>query len=341
MTSELGEDEIPRFELEPNRNQLQVEFFGLGAAAGDVLRYQYRLEGADKDWSALTEQRNVNYASLSSGRYRFVVRAVAGDGAFSQKPATVEFTILRPVWQRWWFLALASLVCAAGAYWLYRARLGRLLALERVRTRIATDLHDDIGSNLSQIAILSEVLLRGAGRDEGAMAKRLSLISTTANESVEAMSDIVWAINPKGDSFQNLIRRMRRFASDAFTAASIDFDFRAPDVDRHVGMDADLRREVFLFFKEAVNNVIRHSQCTRAEIEARLEADDLILRVHDNGKGFDTTQHADGQGLMSMRQRARNLAGTFEMTSAPDSGTRITLRARLSRRARSRAALHT
>jgi signal transduction histidine kinase len=341
LTSELGEGEIPRFELEPNRNQLQIEFFGLGAAAGDELRYQYWLEGADKNWNAPTEQRNVNYASLSPGRYRFVVRAVAGDGAVSQKPATVEFTILRPVWQRWWFLALAALVVAAGAYWIYRTRVARLLALERVRTRIATDLHDDLGSNLSQIAILSDVLLRGVGRDDRAMAKLLSLISTTANESVEAMSDIVWAINPKADSFQNLIWRMRRFASDAFTATSIEFEFRAPDVDRHVAMGADVRREVFLFFKEAVNNVIRHSQCTRAEIEARLDGDDLLLRIYDNGKGFDTTQDSDGHGLVNIRQRARNLAGTLEMTSAHGSGTSITLRAPLSCRARSRAPLHT
>ena len=134
---------------------------------------------------------------------------------------------------------------------------------------------------------------------------------------------------------------MRRFASDAFTTTSIDFEFRAPDVDRHVAMGADLRREVFLFFKEAVNNVIRHSQCTRAEIEARLDGDDLFLRVSDNGQGFDTAQDTDGNGLVSIRQRARNLAGTLEMTSAPGTGTSITLRAPLSRRARSRAALHT
>ena len=179
------------------------------------------------------------------------------------------------MWQRWWFLTLAALVIAAGAHWLYRTRVARLLALERVRTRIATDLHDDLGSNLSQIAILSEVLHLGVGREDRATAKLLSLITTTANESVESMSDIVWAINPKGDSLQNLIRRMRQFASDGFTARNIDFEFRAPEVDRDVEMGADFRREVYLLFKEAVNNVIRHSKCTRAEIETQLEGDDL------------------------------------------------------------------
>jgi signal transduction histidine kinase/ligand-binding sensor domain-containing protein len=331
MTFDLGEGEIPRFELEPNRNQLQIEFFGLTTPAGEQLRYQYWLEGADASWNALTAQRNVNYASLAPGRYRFVVRAVADDGALSQKPATVAFTILRPVWQRWWFLTLAALVLSAGAVWVYRTRVHRLLALERVRTRIATDLHDDLGSNLSQIAILSELLLRSAGKEDRAMAKLLSLISATANESVEAMSDIVWAINPKGDSLQNLIRRMRRFASDGFTAVSIDFEFRAPDVDRHVVMGADVRREVFLLFKEAVNNVIRHSKCTRAEIEVHVNGDDLLLRVSDNGEGFDTTQDTDGHGLVSIGERARNLCGTLEMKSAAGHGTTISLRAPLSR----------
>ena len=334
MTSDLGEGEIPRFELEPHQNQLQIEFFGLDPGAGEEIRYQYWLEGADKNWNALTEQRSVNYASLSPGRYRFVVRAVAGDGAFSPTPATVEFTILRPVWQRGWFLTLAALVMASAAHWLYRTRVAHLLALERVRTRIATDLHDDLGSNLSQIAILSELLHRGLGRHDDVTAKLLSLITTTANESVESMGDIVWAINPKGDSLQNLIRRMRQFASDGFTARNIDFEFRSPEVDRHVDMDADFRREVYLLFKEAVNNVIRHSKCTRAEIEVHLDGGDLLLRVSDNGQGFDTTQDADGQGLVSMRQRARNLAGTLELTSAPGNGTTIVLRAPLSRRAR-------
>jgi signal transduction histidine kinase len=238
------------------------------------------------------------------------------------------------VWQRWWFLMLAALALAASAHWLYRTRVARLLALERVRTRIATDLHDDLGANLSQIAILSEVLLLGVGKEDRAMAKMLSLITTTANESVESMSDIVWAINPKADSLQNLIQRMRRFASDGFTARNIEFEFRAPELNRGVKMGADLRREIFLLFKEAVNNVLRHSKCTRAEIEAHLDGDDLCLRVSDNGQGFDTTKDTDGSGLVSIRQRAQNLAGTLEVTSAPGHGTTIALRAPLSRRAR-------
>jgi ligand-binding sensor domain-containing protein/signal transduction histidine kinase len=338
LQSDLGESDIPKFQLEPAQNQLQIEFFGLGAGAGEELKYQYRLEGADRDWSGPTRQRSVNYASLSSGGYRFVVRAVAADGTLSED-ATVAFTILRPLWQRWWFVALTGFVIAAGAYSFYRARVGRLLELERVRTRIATDLHDDLGSNLSQIAIQSEVLLMEAGRKDPSMAKLLSNITTTANESVEAMGDIVWAINPTEDSLQDLIRRMRRFASDVFTARGIDFDFRAPGVNRHVEIGADLRREVFLLFKETVNNIVRHSKCTRAEIEMALDGDALLLQVSDNGKGFDSTLETEGNGLSSIRRRARNLGGMLEVLSTPGTGTTIRLRAPLRRRLASRTAL--
>jgi hypothetical protein len=135
-----------------NQHQLQIEFFGLGFGSGQVLRYQYELEGADRDWSPPTDQRSVNYANLAPGSYRFLVRAVTADGLVSPSPATISFTILPPVWRRWWFIALAVTALALIVYSLYRYRVAQLIALERVRTRIATDLHDDIGSVLSQDA---------------------------------------------------------------------------------------------------------------------------------------------------------------------------------------------
>ena len=146
--SALGETEILLPELAPDRNQLQIDFVGLSFAPGETLRYQYRLEGADAGWSAPTEQRTINFASLAPGRYRFLVRAVNSDGVASPTPAAVTFTVLPPLWQRWWFLSLAALVVGLAVYALYRYRVARLVELERVRTRIASDLHDDIGAGL-------------------------------------------------------------------------------------------------------------------------------------------------------------------------------------------------
>lgn len=180
------------------------------------------LETRGGDWSEPTELRTVNL-SLSAGKYRFLVRAVNSEGATSGQPAIVAFQISRPVWQRWWFLILAASLIGFLIYSLYRYRVAQLLKLERVRTRIATDLHDDIGSSLSQIAILSEVVRQKVG-DNGAN-EPLNLIANTSREMVDSMSDIVWAINPNKDHLADLIQRMRRFASDILDAKDIAYRF--------------------------------------------------------------------------------------------------------------------
>ena len=218
--------EIPRFELESNQNQLQIEFFGLGEGPGDELRYQYQLEGADRDWNAPTNHRSVNYASLSPGRYRFVVRAVATDGSVTQKPATVAFTILPPIWQRTWFLTLAAILVTAGAYSLYRVRVAQLLAVERVRMRIAADLHDDIGGSLSRIAIQSEV----AGREAAALgeqpARRFLEIADGARGLVDALGDVVWSVDPRRDDLASVCRRIREYADDLLVGSGDAVDVR-------------------------------------------------------------------------------------------------------------------
>src|SRR5262249_38491712 len=160
-----------------------------------------------------------------------------------------------------WFQALATMMIGLVGYALYRYRVARLIELERVRTRIASDLHDDIGSNLSLIAGLSDVLRQHAGRVAPQMTEQLSLIATVSHRSVDAMSDIVWAINPRKDHLRDLTQRMRRFCSDTLTAHQIRFNFVAPSTEPDLKLGADLRREVFLIFKESVNNLARHAAC--------------------------------------------------------------------------------
>ncbi|PYS51806.1 MAG: hypothetical protein DMF68_03130 [Acidobacteria bacterium] len=216
---------------------------------------------------------------------------------------------------------------------LLRAREERLRELERVRTRIATDLHDDIGASLTQIVILSEVAQQQMNGNDGRLAEPLTKITAVSNELVEAMSDIVWAINPKKDHLSDLLQRMRRFASDIFSSCKIRFSLRAPHADGGIQLGANVRRELFLIFKESVNNIARHSGCTEAGIEFYPEAGWLILKLSDNGKGFDVkevSEHAGyskgGNGLISMRRRAEDLGGSFEIDSRPGEGTSITLK---------------
>ncbi len=226
---------------------------------------------------------------------------------------------------------------------LRRSREERLAELERVRRRIATDLHDDIGSSLTQITILSEVAHQNVDRKDEKSLDALTRVISVSNELVEAMSDIVWAINPKKDHLSDLLQRMRRFASDIFTARGIAFRFQAPTADSNIELGANLRREIFLVFKESVNNVVKHSGCSRADIEFRIDGDWLLLKVSDDGKGFDGSVAADastdrathwkgGNGIISMRKRATEMGGEFNIVSGNGKGTTSTLRVPITKR---------
>jgi ligand-binding sensor domain-containing protein/signal transduction histidine kinase len=324
--SRAGQVGVTGLELSPGQNQIEIGFFGLGFEAGESLRYQYLLEGAGQEWSSPGQQRLVTFASLAPGNYRFLVRAINVDGASSETPASFPFRILSPVWQRWWFIALVLALAGSLAYAFYRYRVARLLELERVRTRIAADLHDDIGANLTRIAILSEVAHRQLPETNSRLENPLTSIATIARESVASMSDIVWAINPRRDSLIDLVQRMRRLAGEIYAARNIDYQFLAPDATADLRLGADVRRDVFLIFKEAANNAARHSGCGRVEIELCLENHRLVLRIEDDGSGFDPSAANEGNGLLSMRRRAENLNGQLQIISGNRRGTLVLLK---------------
>jgi len=330
--ADLGEDEVAGLRLRPDENQIQIDFFGLSFRPGETLRYRYRLESADRDWSAPTEQRTVHYASLAPGVYRFLVQAMGPDGTFSARPAAVVFTILPPVWRQRWFLASAAILAGLAVYSLHRYRVSRLLELEATRARIATDLHDDVGSSLSQLSILTELVRRQVGSDPE-VHEPLARIARISSESIDAMSDIVWAINPRKDQLRDLAQRSRRFAGDALTSRGMALRFRVP-ASEGLKLDPETRRQVFLILKEAVNNIARHSACREADIELRLEGGSLVLSLTDDGKGFEPVRAAEGNGLPSMRRRAESLGGRLEVGSAPGKGARVVLTVPLGRRHR-------
>jgi signal transduction histidine kinase len=322
--SELGESSIHLRPLTSDQNKVQFDFHGLGFAMGEHLRYQYRLEGLETNWDPVTDERSVTYASLAPGAYRFVVRAIDAEAITSLQPASVTFVILTPVWQRWWVLTLAASLVGLMIGFAYRSRVAHLLALERVRMSIATDLHDDIGSNLSQIAILSEVARRQIGPGASPVVGPLDRIASLSRSSVDSMSDIVWATNPEKDWVGNLVMRMRNLANEVLGARDIDFTFDVTG-EPQARVHAQLRRQVFLIFKESLNNVVCHSASTKVEIAIHVDLHALVLRVIDQGKGFDVATSSDGHGLKSMRSRAASLGGRLEIVTCPSRGTSLTL----------------
>jgi signal transduction histidine kinase len=208
--SDLGQQHVQGPELDAGRSSLEIDFFGVELRAAEALRYRHRLEGLETDWTDAGRLHTVRYAGLPAGSYRFLVEPLAAGGAASAAQATVSFTILPPLWRRWWFLASAVALAGLALRAAERYRVARLLELERVRTRIATDLHDDVGSSLSQIAILSEVARQRLGPDGGGAAEALGSIAATSREMVDSIGDIVWAINPRKDHLRDLTQRMRR-----------------------------------------------------------------------------------------------------------------------------------
>jgi signal transduction histidine kinase len=327
--AEWGETAVGRIALRPYENSLEVDFVGIEMGTGRSLQYEYRLEGAQREWQPLGYERSVHFASLGPGNYRLLLRAINNDGAVTEPPTSVELFVATPVWRRWWSLILMGMTVSTGLYVAHRWRMSYLLELERVRTRIATDLHDDVGASLSQVAIMSEVISRRAVPDR----KALEEIAGTSRELLQSMSEIVWAVDPSHDRLQDLIQRMRWFAGETLSYRGLALHFSAPEDASDLRLNLETRRQVFVIFKECVNNIARHAQARHAYIAIKLEPHYLLLTVEDDGRGFHTGQFA-GHGLRNMERRSRMLNANFEVTSRPGDGTRIELRVPFGQRGR-------
>ncbi|HXK01672.1 MAG TPA: two-component regulator propeller domain-containing protein [Verrucomicrobiae bacterium] len=319
--SPLGQTRVAGLTVPFGGAPLHIEVAGLTFWPGDVLRYQTRLENADRDWNAPTLDRATRYVALQPGSYRFLARAVNAEGLVSAIPAEVEFTVPAPVWRRWWFVSLAALALMGVAWSAHRIRISRLVEIERVRNRIATDLHDDIGSTLSQISVLSEVARRESGPGAHVPIGRISELS---RQVLDSMSDIVWAINPARDRPADVIQRMRHFAAELFTAADIDLLFQAGSQAGHGALHLELRRELLLLFKEAANNVVKHSGARHVTVQVSAGRERFVFEIADDGRGFDLAGlSGEGNGLPGIKRRVHALGGMARIESTPGAGTRV------------------
>ena len=321
-----GQSRILRGELQPAEGQLQVQFAGFNNEQEENLRYSYKLEGGESEWHALTRDHEVNYPGLTPGRYRFLVKAVNSEGAESTAPAEVDFSILPPLWRRWWFETLALAGLAAMILAAHRYRVAQAVQIERMRTAISTDLHDDIGASLSQIAILSEVARTDAELGATGLHDRLDRIATLARDLVESMSDIVWSIRVEPDSVDSLIRRMREFANDLLESQAIRFRLRGPEPETHTQLSLQARRQILLIFKECIHNAARHSGCTEVAAELNITGREIVLQVRDNGRGLRSAsggRRSGGSGISNMRRRAANMGGSLDWDALPDEGCTV------------------
>jgi signal transduction histidine kinase/streptogramin lyase len=326
--SELGQASVAGLELDYTQANLQIEFFSLSFAPAERIRYQHKLEWADANWSAPAAERTVTYANLAPGSYRFHVRAVNADGVASAEPAVISFRISPPVWSRWWFVAGSLVLFGAVVYALVRAVYLRKLELERIRTRIASDLHDDIGASLTRIAMLSEVAKRQDGDGSSGAAHRLTQIAENARAVIDSMSDIVWAIDPRRDDFASVVERVRSFAADTLGASGVRWQMTVAPQLQHQHLTPEQRRALYMIFKEAVSNIARHADCRRASCDITFEHHALVALIEDDGRGLHAETQGNGRGgrgLSNMRARASGIGGRLEIESGPGAGTRLRL----------------
>jgi ligand-binding sensor domain-containing protein/signal transduction histidine kinase len=327
--SVLGTPTLTGLELTPKNTYLEIGYRAIHFDATGCLRYQHRLRGASEEWSTPTSDQTVRFANLASGNYTFEVRSMKDDGGISA-PAELEFRLLPPIWRRAWFLALTMAILAAAAVVLHRYRLYQALMVERLRARLAIDLHDDLGAGLAEIAILSEV---GRRRPGGAQDV-LDQVARRARGLRSTLGDIVWTVDPRKDRLQDLILRMREIAFNMLETEDCRVRFVAP-AENSLGekeLSVELRRHLLLFFKETVTNVARHAAATEVDLELSIRNGELRTRISDNGRGFDPGTPADGRGLTSLRTRAFEMRGILRIASAPSSGTEIELRVPLAKK---------
>ncbi|TXT46590.1 MAG: two component regulator sensor protein [Limisphaerales bacterium] len=320
--------------IPPDARKLDFRVAVLSYASPEKIRVRHKLDGFDSDWVEAGAQRTLTYPKPSPGTYRLRVIAANNDGLWNETGATLAFTVVPAWWQTWWFLA-AAVLAGAGAVggavrfitrrrWQRRMRkLEAQHALERERTRIAQDIHDDLGASLTEIAWLGELAEQDAG-DPGEVRAQARKISSTARETVRSLDEIVWAVRPESDTLKGLIEYLGRRADELFESTPVRCWFTAPAELPDLPLAADVRHDFYLACKEALHNVLKHAHATEVRVELALAGTTLRARVTDNGRGFDASAaRADGNGLRNMRQRIERLGGRFELRSAAGQGTTV------------------
>lgn len=316
-----------------DQNSVAVEFVGLSFKDEKAVRYQYRMVGLDTAWTAPSPHHSVSFASLAPGSYHFEVRAINVNGIPSTTPASIHFIIVPPVWQRWWFVGLVALAVTLVLVLLYRYRVARLLEMEQLRTHIAADLHDDVGTNLSSIMLASQIIERELpplSRER----RHLTELRSRAGVTQEMLKDIVWLLNPRNDTIGDFILKLKEIARRQLMDIQCTFNVSGEQLVH--GLSLDFKRNVVLFLKEAVTNVAKHAEATSVIIDLTLAESTFSLGIHDNGKGFrvddksvapvgGATSLTRGNGLTNLRTRAQHIGGSVEIVSAPGSGTTVRL----------------
>ena len=322
-------------EIKANYRRLEIDFTALSFLAPENVNFRYRLDGFEDEWTDAGTERKATYAHLSSGNYVFHVIACNDSGVWNDVGAKFNFTVQPFFWQRWSFqLALLAgftlCVIAIVRYVSFRRlrtqvrQLEQQTVLHKERARIAKDIHDDLGANLTQITLLSELARQDMTTPEKA-GGHVDKISTTARQVMKSLDEIVWAVNPRNDTLPHLVDYLGQFTIDFLRAPGIRCRLDLPEHPPELNVPADIRHNLFLAVKEALNNIVKHAGAKQVRLGVDVSNGKLRVVVTDDGHGFEhPPQDAWADGLRNMRQRMAEIGGDCAIESHAGTGTTIT-----------------
>lgn len=321
--------------LPPGRaRSVSISFTANSFVTPDKVRFKYRLIGHDAGWREPSRhERSAHYTNLKPGSYSFRVIASNNHGYWNEAGASFAFSVAPHLYQTWPFYgacALAVVGIAAGVQ-SYRLRVQRRIlaleqqhALELERTRIAQDMHDDIGSRLTQLSVLGELAKREIANPKRARA-HWEKLNTTSKQIFDAMDEIVWAVNPKQDSLSGLVSYLREYAPEVLGTAGMHCRLDFPSPVPLCRLSAETRHHLFLVIKEALHNVIKHARAKEVWLRLRIQNKVMMILIHDDGCGFSPDQPSGSSslGLENMRERAAQIGGRLDVVSQLGGGTKI------------------
>jgi ligand-binding sensor domain-containing protein/two-component sensor histidine kinase len=308
-----------------NQNFFSFGFTALNFDHPEKNQFACQLIGFDEKMIQLGTEHFVNYTNVPPGKYTLKLLAANNDGIWNEAGISLPLIITPPFWQTWWFYCIAVIAVASVLYSIYRIRINRVVAMERMRSSISRDLHDEIGSSLSSVQIMSAFAEESIDSTPADAKRWVNRIGGNTKEMMEKMRDIVWTLNSSDEISGNIITRMNQYISHTLEPKDIECRLTADEKVNESLNDFARKRNVYLIFKEAVNNAAKYSDCKQVNISLMNESNRLRLTISDNGKGFDTTSSSTGNGLNNMRKRAAEINATIEITSSTGKGTVVSL----------------
>jgi len=319
---------LPGIYLNHNENSIKITVTSLNFTNPSENEYIYKLVGLYEEWISNGTNNVISFTGLPPGEYKLSVLSKNGEGIMSQNASLLNFTISRPFYRTWLFYTLLLLIISGVAYAFYRNRVRQLMAIIKVRNKIARDLHDDVGSTLGSISIYSEAIKQQL---KGSMSEfsesTLDKIGTSSRLMIEQMSDIVWSVDPQHDTMEHLVERMQNFGGDLFATTDIHFTLEVEKECFSKKLDMEERKSIFLIYKEALYNSLKYSGGNEIKVTLKNISSEINLRISDNGRGFnpENALSYNGNGLRNMTFRAQNIGATIQIKSEDGWGTDITL----------------